>query len=193
MKSRRISAVVIVVVSLAVSVLAVPGGRAVSAQDTGQAKYAVRVPNGLAFSEFRGYEGWQTVSISQNEKLIAVILANPAMINAYQSGIPGNGKPFPDGSKMAKIHWNPKKNETFPGTMVPASLHDVDFMVKDGKRFADSGGWGWAFFKYDAASDTFKPGTMADEPPQGNDAKCGLACHTIVKTRDYVFTDYGKR
>jgi len=153
----------------------------------------VRVPNGLAFSEFRGYEGWQTVAISHNEKVMAVILANPVMIKAYQSGIPGNGKPFPNGAKMAKIHWNPKKLETFTSATVPASLHDVDFMVKESKRFSDSGGWGWAAFKYDAASDTFKPATTADEPPQGNDAKCGLACHTIVKTRDYVFTDYGKR
>src|SRR2546422_4689024 len=161
MKSKRVPAVVIVVVSLAVSVLAVLGSRATSAQDTGQAKYTVRVPNGLAFSEFRGYEGWQTVSISRNEKLMAVILANPVMINAYQSGIPGNSKPFPDGSKMAKIHWNPKKERDVPGTTVPASLHDVDFMVKDIKRFADSGGWGWAAFKYDAASATFTPGTLA--------------------------------
>ena len=122
-----------------------------------------------------------------------MILANPVMIDAYKSGIPGNGKPFPDGAKMAKIHWNPKMHETFPGTTVPAILHDVDFMVKDSKRFADSGGWGWAVFNYDAASDTFTPGTLAGEPPQGNDAKCGLACHTIVKTRDYVFTRYGKR
>jgi hypothetical protein len=142
MKSKRIPAVVIVVASLAVSVLAVLGDRTVAAQDTGQAKYTVRVPNGLAFSEFRGYEGWQTVAISHNEKLSAVMLANPVMIKAYQSGIPGNGKPFPDGSKMAKIHWNPKKNEAFPNTTVPATLHDVDFMVKDSKRFADSGGWG---------------------------------------------------
>jgi len=193
MKRKRIPAIVIVAVTLAVSVLAVLGGRAIYAQDAGQAKYNVRVPNGLAFSEFRGYESWQTVALSQNEKAVAVILANPVMIKAYQSGIPGNGKPFPDGSKMAKIHWSPKKHEAFPNTTVPGSLHDVDFMAKDSKRFADSGGWGWAAFKYDGASDTFKPFTQADEPPQGNDAKCGLACHTIVKTRDYVFTEYGKR
>jgi hypothetical protein len=83
--------------------------------------------------------------------------------------------------------------ETFPAATVPGTQHDVDFMVKDSKRFADSGGWGWAVFKYDAASDTFTPGTLADMPPQGNDAKCGFACHTVVKTRDYVFTDYAHR
>jgi hypothetical protein len=66
-------------------------------------------------------------------------------------------------------------------------------MVKDSKRFADSGGWGWAAFNYEAASDTFVPATAGDKPPQGNDAKCGFACHTIVKNRDYVFTEYGKR
>jgi hypothetical protein len=66
-------------------------------------------------------------------------------------------------------------------------------MVKDRKRFADSGGWGWAVFDYDAASDTFTPGTLAGKPPQGNDAKCGFAWHTSVKTRDYIFTEYGHR
>jgi len=193
MKRKRIPAVLITVVSLAVSILAVLGVRAVTAQDTGQAKYNVRVPNGLAFSEFRGYESWQVISVSHNDKVMAVIVGNPAMINAYKSGIPGNGKPFPDGSKMAKVHWNPKKLEALPTATVPASLHDVDFMVKDSKRFADSGGWGWGAFRYNAASDTFTPADQTDMPPQANDAKCGLACHTIVKTRDYVFTDYGKR
>ena len=193
MKSKRIPAVVIGVVSLAVSGLAVLGGGAISAQDTGQAKYSVRVPNGLAFSEFKGYESWQTVSVSHNDKVMAVILADPVMIKAYQSGIPGNGKPFPDGARMAKIHWNPKKLEALPTATVPASLHDVDFMVKDSKRFADSGGWGWAVFDYDAGSGTFTPGTEADKPPQANDAKCGFACHTVVLTKDYVFTEYGKR
>ncbi len=71
--------------------------------------------------------------------------------------------------------------ETFPAATVPGALHDVDFMVKDSKRFADSGGWGYAAFEYDAASDTFTPGYHGRQPPQGNDAKCGFACHTIVK------------
>jgi hypothetical protein len=176
-------------VGTSVAALAVWGATVVYAQD----KYAVKVPGGLEFSEARGYENWQAVSASLDGDLLAVIVANPVMIDAYRAGIPGNGKPFPDGSKMAKIHYNPKKLETFPTATVPGTLHDVDVMVKDSKRFADSGGWGYAVFDYDGASNTFKPGTMADNPPQGNDAKCGFACHTIVKTRDYVFTDYGKR
>ena len=115
------------------------------------------------------------------------------MIKAYEAGVPGNGKAFPDGAKMAKIHWAPKTSETFPSATVSGDQLDVDFMVKDGARFADSGGWGYAVFRYDAASDTFRPGTTADQPPQANDAKCGFACHTIVKGRDYVLTEYGRR
>jgi hypothetical protein len=156
-------------------------------------KYSMKVPNGLSFSEFKGYEAWQMVSISQNGEHVAAILANPVMIKAYLAGTPSNGRPFPDGSKMAKIHWTPKKLETFPSATVPGAQDDVDFMVKDSKRFADSGGWGYAVFDYDVASDKFTPGTLSGKPPQGNDARCGFACHTSVKTRDYVFTDYRHR
>jgi hypothetical protein len=169
--------------------LALLAGLASSAQD----KYTVRVPGGLAFSEFRGYEGWQAIGISRNDKVMAVILGNPVMMSAYRTGIPANGKPVPDGAKMAKVHWAPKQNAFFPETTGPGTLLNVDFMVKDSKRFADSGGWGWAVFDYDATSDTFKPGTTAGTPPQGNDAKCGFGCHTRAKARDYVFTEYGKR
>ena len=165
------------------------GASAMSAQE----KYTVKVPGGLGFAEFRGYEHWQVVSISHNGPVMAVILANPVMIEAYEAGVPGNGKPFPDGSRMAKIHYVPKKLETFPSALVPATQHDADFMVKDSKRFPDSGGWGWAAFEYDPATHTFAPATAAATPPQGNDAKCGFACHTIVKARDYVFTDYQSR
>src|ERR1700733_3614310 len=177
-------------VGIAVALAILGAGAAISAQD----KYTLKVPNGLAFSEFKGYDGWQAISISHNGEMLAVILGNPAMIDAYKAGIPGNGKPFPDGAKMAKIHWNAKKNETAPGQpLVAGTLHDIDFMVKDGKRFADSGGWGYGEFEYDAASDAFRPGTQADQPPQRNDAKCGFACHTVVAKRDYVSTQYPKR
>src|SRR5262245_25809260 len=166
--------------------LAVLTAAAIAAQD----KYTVKVPGGLAFSEFRGYESWQAISLSRNEKVVAMILGNPAMIDAYKGGFPANGKPIPDGAKMAKIHWAPKPNEFFKDATVPGKLVNVDFMVKDSKRFADSGGWGYAVFDYDAATDSFTPGTKAGTPPQGNDAKCGFACHTQAKARDYVFTDY---
>ena len=92
---------------------AVVGGIALAAQD----KYTLQVPGGLAFSEFRGYEGWEVVATSNSDqlKLVAVIVANPVMIDAYKAGVPGNGKPFPDGSKMAKIHWMPKHEPALPG------------------------------------------------------------------------------
>jgi len=162
---------------------------ALSAQD----KYTLKVPGGLGFAEFKGYESWQVVSVSQGGPSMAVIVANSTMIDAYLKGIPGNGKPFPDGSRMAKIHWAPVTLATFPAATVPGAQQDVDFMVKDSKRFPDSGGWGWAVFKYDTTTRTFRPGNTADAPPQGNDAKCGFACHTVVKNRDYVFTDYRAR
>jgi len=185
MKRTRIPPAVAVV-----AMLAAAGGIALAAQD----KYSLRVPGGLSFSEFRGYEAWQTIAVSQNGDKIDVIVGNPAMIRAFQAGIPGSGKPFPNGAKMAKIHWTWKKNPAEPGDpTVPDSLHDVDFMAKDSHRFADSGGWGFAEFEYDAAADTFRPGNLTDMPPQAHDAKCGFACHTIVAKKDYVFTTYQKR
>jgi hypothetical protein len=66
-------------------------------------------------------------------------------------------------------------------------------MVKDSKRFADAGGWGYAVFEYDAPTATFRTGNLTDHPPQGNDAKCGAACHTIAAKQDFVFTVYPKR
>src|SRR5262249_29221690 len=88
----------------------------------GEDKYALKVPGGLAFSEFRGYESWQMISTSRNEKVLAVTVGNPVMIEAYKAGFPGNGKPVPDGAKMAKVHWTQKKNEFFPDASVPDAL-----------------------------------------------------------------------
>jgi hypothetical protein len=162
--------------------LAAVAGSAISAPD----KYTLQVPDGLAFAEFKGYEDWQTVSISKTEEAFALILANPVMIEAYRSGVPGNGKPFPDGSKMAKIHWKPERSAEAPApTDVAGALKDVDFMVRDSKRFAATGNWGYAQFNYDEATGAFAPfGTGSD---------CGFACHTIVQGKDYVFTADPKR
>jgi mono/diheme cytochrome c family protein len=166
------------------------GQPVVSAQD----KYTLKIPNGLAFSEFRGYESWPVISISHNGGAVAAILGNPVMIDAYKAGIPGNGKPFPDGAKMAKVHWNAKVDAGEPGSpTVTGTQHDVDLMLKDSKRFADSGGWGYGVFEIDPATGQFRLGNLSDKPPQGSDAKCGFACHSAVKTKDYVFTNYGSR
>jgi hypothetical protein len=187
---HRMSTLTIGIATVWLSIL---GGLAMSAQDSAASKYAVRVPGGLAFSEFRGYEAWQTIAISRNSRFVAVIVGNSVAIDAYKAGIPGNGKPFPDGARMAKVHWSSKQHTLFPDATVPGGLANVGFMMKDSQRFADSGGWGYAVFDYDNASDTFTPGTTAGTPPQGNDARCGFACHTSAKARDYVFTEYAKR
>jgi Cytochrome P460 len=185
MGRKKVSAISTVAASLAVVC-----GIALAAQD----RYTLQVPGGLAWSEFKGYEDWQVISVSHNGDKMALIVGNPTMIEAYQSGIPGNGKLFPDGARMAKTHWVAKKREDQPGDPVVAgALHDVDLMVKDSKRFADSGGWGYAEFEYDQASASFRPGDTSDDPPQEHDAKCGFACHTIVQAKDYVFTAYPNR
>jgi hypothetical protein len=169
-------------ISIIVVLLAVLGGMALAAQD----RFTLQVPNGLAFSEFRGYETWQDVAVSQTESSLKVIAANDAMIEAYRQGVPGNGKPFPEGSKIVKIEWSSKKNPESPYfVMVPDTLKSVSFIEKDSKRFPDTNGWAYAQFLYDAASDTFKP--------NGNDATCGYACHTTVAAKDYIFTAYPQR
>src|ERR1700691_3933254 len=191
MKGKTIRGTLFVGVFLSVLV-----ALALAAQD----RYTVKVPNGLGFSDFRGYEDWQVGAPSQTDaqNVMRVILANPVMMKAYRAGIPADGKAFPDGSKIAKIEWKPRKITDVPFSAatpdtVPGPLSEVEFIEKDAKRFADSNGWGYADFKYDAASDTFSPSTSADKPPQGNDAKCGAACHKLAAAKDYIFTAYPKR
>jgi len=153
----------------------------------GQDKYTLRVPNGLPFSDFKGYEDWQVVAVSQTDELLKVMVANPMMIAAYKAGTAGNGKPFPDGSKIAKIEWRPKKSTEAPfDVRIPDNLQDVFFIEKDSKRFPNTKGWAYAVFDYDPPSDKFAPyktGTI----------NCGFACHTRVAAKDYIFTAYGKR
>src|ERR1700723_2156716 len=168
-------------VTIALVVLAALGSIALAAQD----RYTLKLGE-LAFSDFRGYEDWKVVAVSQTETLMKVIVANDGMMDAYRQGLPADGKLFPEGSKIAKIEWTFKKNAVAPYfVMVPDTLKAVAVIEKDTKRFPDTHGWAYANFIYDAASDTFAP--------EGTEPNCGYACHTTVATKDYIYTQYPKR
>jgi hypothetical protein len=157
------------------------GANGLAAQD----KYTLKVPDGLALSEFRGYEAWAPVAVSQTEESLKVISANPQMIKAYQSGLPAAGKTFPDGSKVVKIEWARKDSKGAPySVMVPGDLKSVAVILKDTKRFPKTKGWAYAIFKTDAS------GALK---PDGKGAECGFACHSKVAAQDYIFTAYPKR
>jgi hypothetical protein len=173
--TRTTSSVIVVVL------VAGLGTMAIAAQD----RYTLKLGT-LSFSDFRGYENWKDVAVSQTETLLKVIVANDVMINAYRRGLPADGKLFPDGSKIAKIEWTVKKNTVSPYfVMVPDTLKAVALIEKDAKRFPDTHGWAYGNFNYDAASHTFTP--------EGTDAKCGYMCHSMVAAQDYIYTAYPKR
>src|SRR5580698_8719849 len=159
-------------------------GAAVHAQ---QDKYSLVSPGGIKFSDFRGYEDWADVSSARTDEVLKVIVGNPKMIKAYKAGVPVNGQPFPDGSMIVKLQWKPKKStEAQFAVDVPDVFSQAFVMEKDSKRFPKTGGWGYAVFNYDAASDKFTP-----DPKSLSD--CGNACHTVVKAKDYIFHPYEKR
>lgn len=158
-------------------------GLSLSAQ---QDRYTLKVPDGLAFSDFKGYENWQDVAVSETETSVKAILANPTMIKAYREGIPDNGKTFPEGSKAVKIEWIKKKNSASPYFVeIPDTLKSVSFIEKDLKRFPNTHGWAFAQFEYDTGSKTFKPSVTG--------AECGYTCHTNVAAKDYIYTAYPPR
>jgi hypothetical protein len=169
----------------AVTVLAVLAAT-VYAHD-GQDKYSLKSPGGIAFSDFKGYEDWSVVSSARTDEVLKVIVANPAMINAYKAGVPGNSQPFPEGSMIVKLQWKPKKStEAQFAVDVPDVFKQALVMEKDSKRFPKTGGWGYAVFNYDAASNKFT--ADANSP-----ADCGQSCHLAVKAKDYIFHPYQKR
>jgi len=128
-------------VATATAVLAALGGVVVYAQD----KYALKSPDGIAFSDFKGYEDWSVVSSARTDEVLKVIVADPTMIAAYKAGVPGNGQPFPEGAKIAKLQWKPKKSTEAPFVVdVPDVFTQAFVMEKDSNIFPKSGGWGYA-------------------------------------------------
>ena len=171
----------------AVALLAILGGAVLNAQGQDTDKYSLKSPDGIAFADFRGYEDWSTVSSARQVDVLKVIVANSAMINAFKAGVPLNGKAFPEGSMIVKLQWSPKKDTEAPFDVdVPDVFKQAFVMEKDSKRFPKTGGWGYAVFNYDAASNKFTPDPTSH-------ADCGNSCHVAVKAKDYIFHPYEKR
>jgi len=175
------------IVATIVALLTGLGAVVLYAQGQDKDKYSLVSPGGIALSDFRGYEDWADVSSARTDEILKVIVANPTMISAFKAGVPGNGHSFPDGSMIVKLQWKHKKSTEAPFVVeVPDVFSQAFVMEKDSKRFPKSGGWGYAVFNYDAASDRFSA-----DPKSPSD--CGYACHTPVKAKDYIFHPYQKR
>ncbi len=189
MRSRNSRTIVIVIASLTVLAgIVLVAQQNAAQQKSAQDRYALKALNGVSFSEFKGYEDWQDVAVSRTNTTIKAILGNPAMIKAYKSGIPGNGKPFPDGAKIVKIMWTKKTNPLSPYAVeVPDTLTVLAFIEKDSRRFPDTSGWGYAQFNYDAKSDSF---TAYGKDASFGKSYCYGQCHSKVKATDYIFTAY---
>jgi len=129
-----------------------------------------------------GYRDWTLISVAHEEGQLnsfAAVLGNDVAIKAYREG----KLPFPDGAIIAALHWtfvpSDENNKAFgqPQSFVPGSATNVQFMVKDSKKYASTGGWGFGHFNTDG-----KPG---DEMLM----KTCSPCHAEA-SRDFVFTRY---
>jgi hypothetical protein len=176
---RRIALLLIVVATVAAT-LAFTARASGPADAQASPIYGVTIP--------AGYRDWKIIAVDhlllagKSDQLRAQ-LGNEIAINAFREGT----IPFPDGAIIAAIHWthipsednNKVLNGPFPGTQsfVIGSRVNVQFMVKDSKKYAATGGWGFADFK------DGKPGDKALH-------ETCFPCHTPAKDRDYVFTRY---
>ncbi|MDE2473680.1 MAG: cytochrome P460 family protein [Alphaproteobacteria bacterium] len=178
MKNVTISAAL-----LATALIAVLGGVALAQQD----RSALRIPDGLTFAEFKGYESLETVTVTQNEGRLKIIAANPAMMRAFKSGLPADGQAFPEGSRIVKLEYMRTVDQTSPAGPIakPNGLQAIEFIVKDTKRFPNTKGWAYAFFANDPAKQT--------TTPLGSGTICGFACHGKVAGQDYIFNRYAPR
>lgn len=165
-------------------------------------RFSLKAPNGIAMAEFKGYERWEMISSAVTDNAggcgsspepgcIKSILGNAVMLKAFKAGIPANGQAVPDGAVMVKIEWYKDRDPGLAyGAIVPGKFMEAAFMVKDSKRFPTTDGWGYATLKYDASTDRYS--AFAGDAPDYHKTACH-GCHTLVKSRDFVFTKYQKR
>ena len=133
-------------------------------------------PNGIQMP--RDYKDWRLISVSDrsDNHTMRAILGNDVAIAAARSG---RTDPWPDGTTFAKVAWKETTHPNWKTATVPGDFVQVEFMIKDAKKYAATGGWGFARWR------------GRDLQPYGKDAgfvqEC-FGCHTPVKSSDYVFT-----
>lgn len=151
-------------------------GLSLFATVAGSAPPAAPAPNGIRLPE--AYKDWRVLAPSYrtDKKHVRVIIGNDAAIQAARAG---KTNPWPDGAVLGKLVWKEKTDAAWPTALVPGEFVHAEFMVKDAKKYAATGGWGYARW------------TGLDQKPYGKDANFAqecVACHTPVKSNDYVFT-----
>ena len=133
-------------------------------------------PNGIALPE--AYKDWRLIAPAyrSDKKHVRAILGNDIAIAAARAG---KTNPWPDGAILGKLVWKEKTDAAWPTALVPDAFVHAEFMVKDAKKYAATGGWGYARW------------TGMDQKPYGKDASFAqecVACHTPVKGNDWVLT-----
>lgn len=168
------------IASFLVAVAALAGLVAKSAPTAGQADGQAAPIFGITIPP--GYRDWKLISVAHeagNLNDLRAILGNDAAIKAYRDG----RLPFPDGAIIVRLAWNyvpsEENNKAFgrQQSFVAGPPTNIQFMVKDSTKYADTGGWGFA---------QFKDGKPADETL----LKTCFPCHVPAKDRDYLFTHY---
>jgi len=145
-----------------------------NADDEAAPTFGIKIPP--------GYRDWKLISVAHEEgnlNDLRAILGNDVAIKAYRE----QKLPFPDDTIIARLAWNyvpsEENNKVFgrSQSFVAGSPTNVQFMVKDSKKYAATGGWGFAQFK-------------DGKPDDKADLKTCFPCHEPVKARDFVFTHY---
>ena len=125
---------------------------------------------------FGEYQDWSLLAVSHrlDKKTLRAMLGNATAITSARHS---HTKPWPDGTVLAKVVWKESIHPNWPQAMVPGEFEKAEAMVKDSKKYPNTGGWGFAYWEG-------KKLVMHEEAK----AKECFACHTAVKNNDYVFT-----
>ena len=159
-----------------VAALLAAAGLLFSAFPAATAAEVAAAPNGMTIP--KGYRNWQVVAPSQRDDKdeIRVILGNDIAMKAFRA----KKLPFPDGAILAKLAWKRAKSAEFDNTFVPGEPQRIEFMVKNAKKYAATGGWGFGRF-------------VNGKPASEQDHATCFPCHAAnVKGNDFVFTRYAR-